>query len=127
MIEAWISLMGASICETLWASSLKFLSTDRMKDSYKNEGLFSTRFLLSLLPFITYVFFGISNMILLTYALKFIPLAICYAVWMGLALLIQTIIDIFIFKENISIKQIGFLILLMIGIIGLQTSFQKAE
>jgi multidrug transporter EmrE-like cation transporter len=61
----------------------------------------------------------------LTYSLKFLPLAICYAVWMGLALLIQTLIDIFVFHEVITRRQIGFMILVLIGIVGLQVSFKK--
>ena len=61
-------------------------------------------------------------MVFLTMALKTIPLAICYAVWMGLALVLQTMIDVFYFKENLSLKQIGFLILILIGVIGLQFS-----
>lgn len=122
---AWISLLAASICETLWASSLKFLSISRLKSSYSESGLFSKEFLISLVPLLTYAFFGIANMSFLTYSLKFLPLAICYAVWMGLALLIQTLIDIFVFNEVITRRQIGFMILVLIGIVGLQVSFKK--
>jgi multidrug transporter EmrE-like cation transporter len=61
-------------------------------------------------------------MTFLTIALKSISLAISYAVWMGLALFLQTLIDIFLFKEKISLKQLGFLCLILIGIIGLQLS-----
>ncbi len=75
-----------------------------------------------MLPLSTYVVFGILNMTFLTIALKSISLAISYAVWMGLALLLQTLIDIFLFKEKISLKQLGFLCLILIGIIGLQLS-----
>ncbi len=63
-------------------------------------------------------------MVFLTMALKTIPLAICYAVWMGLALLMQALIDVFYFKENINLRQIGFLLLILIGIIGLEFSSQ---
>lgn len=119
---AWISLFLASLCETLWASSLKFLNFRKVKLRLRRNGLFSKEFGVAFLPFSTYAIFGILNMTFLTYALKEIPLAICYAVWMGLALLIQTIIDIFIFKENISLKQLGFMFLILLGIIGIQMS-----
>lgn len=122
---AWISLLAASICETLWASSLKFLSIRKLKSSYHESGLFSKEFLISLVPLLTYAFFGIANVSFLTYSLKLLPLAICYAVWMGLALLIQTLIDIFVFNEVITRRQIGFMILVLIGIVGLQVSFKK--
>jgi quaternary ammonium compound-resistance protein SugE len=119
---AWISLFLASLCETLWASSLKFLNFRRIQIRLKRDGLFSRKFGIAMLPLSTYVVFGILNMTFLTIALKSISLAISYAVWMGLALLLQTLIDIFLFKEKISLKQLGFLCLILIGIIGLQLS-----
>lgn len=119
---AWISLFFASVCETCWASSLKFLSVDKIRASAKENGWMSKPTLLRIFPFLTYAIFGILNMVLLTYSLKFIPLAICYAVWMGLALLIQTIIDVIVFKEKMTPKQIAFLICIFIGVVGLQTS-----
>jgi len=84
--------------------------------------MFSKKFGIAFLPLTTYVIFGILNMTFLTVALKTIPLAISYAVWMGLALFLQTLIDIFYFKERINLKQIGFIILILIGIVGLQLS-----
>ncbi len=117
---AWISLFLASLCETLWASSLKFLNFRVIKLRFKRDGLFSRKFGIAFLPLSTYIVFGILNMTFLTIALKEIPLAISYAVWMGLALFLQTLIDIFYFKENINPKQIGFMILILIGIVGLQ-------
>jgi quaternary ammonium compound-resistance protein SugE len=121
---AWISILLASLCETLWASSLKFLNFRRLKIRLKRNGFFSQKFGIAFLPLCTYIIFGILNMVFLTMALKTIPLAICYAVWMGLALILQTLIDVFYFKENISLRQLGFLLLILIGIIGLQFSSQ---
>ncbi|MBL7788934.1 MAG: hypothetical protein JNL75_03770 [Chitinophagales bacterium] len=117
---AWISVMLASLCETLWASSLKFLNFRHIKIRLRRNGFFSQKFGIAFLPLCTYIIFGILNMVFLTMALKTIPLAICYAVWMGLALLLQAMIDVFYFKENISLRQIGFLLLILVGIIGLQ-------
>lgn len=122
---AWISLFIASLCETLWASSLKFLNFRYIKISFKRSGIFSKQFGIAFLPLMTYIVFGILNMTFLTLALKTIPLAISYAVWMGLALLLQTIIDIFYFKENISLKHIGFMLLILFGIMGLQMGFKQ--
>lgn len=124
---AWISLFLASLCETLWASSLKFLNFRKIKIYWRRGGLASKNFGFALLPFSTYIFFGVMNMIFLTYSLKYIPLAICYAIWMGLALFIQTLIDIFYFRENIRPKQVAFMLLILMGIIGLQMSFEGGE
>lgn len=120
---AWIQLFLASIFEVLWASSLKFLSISKIRKSAKEAGIFSKVFVWSLIPLICYALCGISNIGLFSSATKSIPLAICYAVWMGLALFIQTLIDVFYFKENINLKQIIFMGLILVGVVGLRLSF----
>lgn len=120
---AWISLLLASVCETLWASSLKFLNFRKIRIYLKRNGFLSKNFGIAFLPLSTYVVFGVLNMVFLTYSLKSLSLAIVYAVWMGLALLFQTLIDVFYFKEMISLKQIGYMILILFGVIGLRMSF----
>jgi quaternary ammonium compound-resistance protein SugE len=122
---AWVQLFLASIFEVLWASSLKFLSITRIKNSAKQSGVFSKLFFWSLIPLICYAVFGICNIGLFSSATKSIPLAICYAVWMGLALFIQTMIDVFYFKENINLKQIVCMGLILVGVVGLRLSFGK--
>ena len=119
----WIYLFLASIFEVLWASSVKFISITKIKESYRTAGIGSRTFLWAILPLFTYAIFGICNIGLFSTATKTIPLAICYAVWMGLALLFQTLIDLFIFKENIQWKQIGFMALILVGVVGLRVSF----
>jgi multidrug transporter EmrE-like cation transporter len=39
---------------------------------------------------------------------------------MGLALVIQTLVDIFYFKESIYTKQLFFILLVLIGVVGLK-------
>lgn len=119
---AWIQLFLASFFEVLWASSLKFLSITKIKKSYKSDGIFSKMFLWALIPLIFYALFGICNIALFSSATKSIPLAICYAVWMGLALFFQTLIDIFYFKEKINYKQLACMSLILAGVIGLKMS-----
>ncbi|MFY7862053.1 MAG: DMT family transporter [Chitinophagales bacterium] len=121
----WIYVFLASVCETFWASSLKFLDFKKMKQSLHTKGFLSKEFGLAFLPLTTYIAFGILNMVLLTMALKLISLAVCYAVWIGFGLILQTMIDILIFKERITLKQIGFILLLLFGIIGLQMDLGK--
>jgi quaternary ammonium compound-resistance protein SugE len=120
---AWIQLLLASVFEVLWASSLKFLSITAIKKSIKEQGVFSKLFLWAIIPLICYAVFGICNIALFSSATKYIPLAICYAVWMGLALLIQTLIDVFYFKENIQPKQLICMCLILVGVVGLRLSF----
>lgn len=122
---AWISIFFAALCETLWASSLKFLDFKNIKLTLKRNGFFSKKFGRAFFPLCTYLLFGILNMVFLTFALKTIPLAVCYAVWMGIGLIIQTLIDIFIFKDKITLLQIGYMVLILVGIIGIQMEIGK--
>jgi quaternary ammonium compound-resistance protein SugE len=122
---AWISIIIAAFCETFWASSLKFLDFKNIKLKFKNDGFFSIKFAKAFIPLCTYILFGILNMVFLTFALKTIPLAICYAVWMGVGLIIQALVDILFFKEKITLIQIGFLTLILIGVIGIQMEIGK--
>jgi quaternary ammonium compound-resistance protein SugE len=119
---AWLFIFLASFCETLWASSLKFLNFKKIKSTFQINGFISKKFGKAFLPLITYFIFGISNMVFLTSAMKTIPLAVCYAVWMGLGLIFQSMMDIFVFKDTITKVQIGFMILILIGIVGIQLS-----
>ena len=64
-------------------------------------------------------------MVFLTMALKTISLAITYAVWMGVGLVIQALIDIFYFKEKITKVQAGSMMLILIGVAGLQMTYEK--
>lgn len=119
-MNAWFSLFLASFFEVLWASSLKFMSVKKLKQNYKDHGLFTKLTLFSILPFITYGIFGITNVTLFSAASKIIALTIAYSVWMGLALVIQTLVDIFYFKESIYTKQLFFIFLVLIGVVGLK-------
>jgi multidrug transporter EmrE-like cation transporter len=119
-MNAWFSLFLASFFEVLWASSLKFMSVKKLKQNYKEHGLFTKLTLFSFLPFITYGLFGVTNVTLFSAASKVIALTIAYSVWMGLALVIQTLVDIFYFKESIYIKQLFFIFLVLIGVVGLK-------
>jgi quaternary ammonium compound-resistance protein SugE len=119
-MNAWISLFLASFFEVLWASSLKFMSVKKLKQNYFEHGLFAKLTLFSILPFITYGIFGITNVTLFSAASKIIALTIAYSVWMGLALVIQTLVDIFYFKESIYTKQLFFIFLVLIGVVGLK-------
>ena len=119
-MNAWFSLFLASFFEVLWASSLKFMSVKKLKQNYKDHGLFTKLTLFSILPFITYGIFGVTNVTLFSAASKVIALTIAYSVWMGLALVIQTLVDIFYFKESIYTKQLFFIFLVLIGVVGLK-------
>jgi multidrug transporter EmrE-like cation transporter len=62
------------------------------------------------------------SFVLLTFALRSLPVGLANAVWAGASTVIVTILGIYIFKEQLSISQAIFLSLIIIGLIGLHFS-----
>jgi small multidrug resistance pump len=67
---------------------------------------------------IAVIAYGLS-FITLTYALKNLPMGIANAIWAGASTVVVAIAGIFIFKEQLSLTQIFFLTLIIIGLAGL--------
>lgn len=102
-MKYWFFLAFAVIFEAMAAFSLK--------TSTNTENHFYT---------ILYgVFFAVS-LGMFYVASKGIPLSIGYAIWAGLGLSIVSIIGMFIFKEEISLMKIVFLLMIIVGVIGLK-------
>ncbi|MGE6462121.1 DMT family transporter [Pseudoalteromonas tetraodonis] len=100
---AWISLLIAGIFEVVWAIFMK-----------QSNGF--TKLWPSVITFLSmWISFAF-----LSYALKFLPLGISYAVWVGIGTLGVTIMSFVWFKEPLSFLQIGCIGLILIGIIGLK-------
>ena len=66
----------------------------------------------------------ILSFVFLTYALKYMPVAIANAVWAGASTVLVAISGILIFKEQLNASQVIFLTLIIIGLVGL--NFSKA-
>ncbi|MBB1301726.1 MAG: quaternary ammonium compound-resistance protein SugE [Pseudoalteromonas rhizosphaerae] len=102
-IAAWVSLLIAGIFEVVWALSMK-----------QSNGF--TKLWPSVITFLAmWVSFAF-----LSFALKSLPLGISYAVWVGIGTLGITIMSFVWFKEPLSAFQIGCIILILIGIVGLK-------
>lgn len=100
---AWVSLLIAGIFEVVWAMFMK-----------QSNGF--TKLWPSVITFLAmWVSFAF-----LSYALKFLPLGVSYAVWVGIGTLGVTIMSFVWLKEPLSIFQIGCIGLILIGIIGLK-------
>ncbi|MDO7253823.1 DMT family transporter [Helicobacter cappadocius] len=102
-MKYWIPLILAVIFEALAALSLK---TSTNTENHLYTALYAILFIISLGMF--YI------------ASKGIPLSIGYAIWAGLGLSIVSIIGIFVFKEEISLMKIVFLLMIIIGVVGLK-------
>ena len=60
----------------------------------------------------------VRNMfLLLSTAMKYLPLNISYATWAGLGLVLTTLVSVIIFKENINLISIFSITLIIIGVV----------
>lgn len=104
-MNAWIWLLVAGLFEIQWAVTLKY-----------TEGF--TR----LWPSV----FCLLGMIISVYGLaiaqKTLPLGTSYAVWVGIGILGAAIFGMVLFNEPKTLIRIGFIVLILIGIIGLKVS-----
>jgi quaternary ammonium compound-resistance protein SugE len=118
-MKEWIYLIIASVFEVAWIYSVKFM---RFKDLFKVHftELFTAKNLSITLPILGYIIFGIGNIILFSKAMKTIPAGIAYSVWMSVALVFVKITDVTIFKQPITFLQVVFILLILIGIVGLK-------
>lgn len=55
----------------------------------------------------------------LAVAMKSIPVSVTYAIWSGAGIVAITIIGWVVFKQSLNAPQIGFIVLILVGAIGL--------
>jgi small multidrug resistance pump len=60
------------------------------------------------------------SFVFLTLALKRLPVGTANAIWAGASTLLVAILGVFLFKESLNTRQMFFLGLIVIGLIGLQ-------
>jgi len=60
------------------------------------------------------------SFVFLTLALKRLPVGTANAIWAGASTLLVAVLGVFIFKESLNTRQLIFLGLIVIGLIGLQ-------
>lgn len=124
---AWLYLLLAALCETAWTFCLKFmkfsdLKTLRLVNFYKWPGGLPI-----LLPFIGYILFGLANIYLFSMAIKQLPTAISFAVWTAATLIFIKIAELIFFHQRISWIEVLFMLLIMIGILGLRIYAVQAK
>lgn len=101
----WFYLFFAIILEVFGTTSMKY-----------SEGF--TKIFPSIIMF---VFYGLS-LSTLTLALKNIEIGVAYAVWSGLGTALITVIGILLFKESVTVLKIISIVIIIIGVIGLNLS-----
>lgn len=105
ILMKWLMLLLAIVLEACGTTSMK------LSNGFAN-------FVPSVLMFVLYG----ASLVVLDVALKQIPVGIAYAIWSGLGIVIISSIDAFYFKESLSLQQILFILLILVGVAGLNLS-----
>ena len=106
----WFILFLAGLAEVTWAIALKYA------DGFKN-----------LVPSIITVIGYIASLLLLSAALKKLPLGTAYAVWTGIGIAGTSLLGVLLFKEKLSFLQFVCILLIVIGIVGLNLLSKQAS
>lgn len=99
----WLVLFLACGTETAWAISLKLIQTH-----------FSV-WVVALTDVLTVV-----NMVMLSFAMRGIPVGKAYAIWIGLGGAGVAAIGVIFFGDAVTAARLGFLSLIIIGVVGLK-------
>ena len=105
----WFYLAGAILVEVAGTTSMKL-----------SRGF--TELLRSILIFVFYAVSFVS----LTFAIKKIDMSVSYAIWSGIGTALIAIIGVYYFKESMTLLKVTSLILIIIGVIGLNLQEFKA-
>lgn len=102
---SWIILFIAGLLEVVWAIGLKY-----------------THGFTRLTPSVITVSAMIVSIVLLSWAMRSLPVGIAYAVWTGIGAVGAAITGILLLGESASLARIASLALIVAGIIGLKLS-----
>lgn len=103
----WVWLFIAIICEVIGTTSLKL--------SYG----FS-----KLVPSLSTIIFYCLSFYSLSIALKTMDIGVAYSIWSGLGTAIVALIGIYLFGEPLGMLKIISILLIIIGVVGLNLSLQ---
>jgi quaternary ammonium compound-resistance protein SugE len=108
-MNPWIILIIAGLLEVCWATSLKATAGFTR--------LWPTAFFLSTLS---------ASMLLLSLAVKSLPVGTAYAVWVGIGAAGTAIASLILYGETMTVTRAMFLGLLIASIVGLKLSTPAA-
>jgi|SRR6187431_2252301 quaternary ammonium compound-resistance protein SugE len=100
---AWVMLVIAGLFEVGWSIGLKY-----------TEGF--TRVVPTVLTLVALA----ASMVLLSLAVRTLPIGTAYAVWVGIGALGAAVLGIVLFHEPVTAARVFFLALLLVSIIGLK-------
>jgi quaternary ammonium compound-resistance protein SugE len=105
MSSAWLLLLAAGLLEIVWAVGLKY-----------------TNGFTRLLPSVVVGAAIVASLYCLALAQRTLPMAVAYAVWMGIGALGTALVSALWLRAPLSPLQWGFLLLLLISVAGLKLS-----
>ncbi|AMR27830.1 hypothetical protein A0257_12505 [Hymenobacter psoromatis] len=117
---AWLYLLLASIMEVCWNYSLKYTSVAKIKAIDWSHFFAGSVGIVTLVPAICYVAFGVGNVFFFSKALNVIPASTAFAIWMGMALVGIKIVDTLVLKEPFQWVHVFYIGCILVGIIGLK-------
>jgi quaternary ammonium compound-resistance protein SugE len=100
---AWLVLFLAGLCEIVWAVALKYA-----------HGFTRP------VPSAVSVAFMIVSVVLLSWAMKHIPVGTAYAVWTGIGAVGVALLGVVLFKEPATALRLTCICLIVAGIVGLK-------
>ena len=116
----WFYLFIASLFEALWTYSVKYFSFANVK-TLRFDNFYKMDYGLPiLLPLVGYILFGVGNIFFFSLSLKSLTNATAYSVWTAMTIVVLKCIELFYFKQKISIAEFGFILMIIIGIVGLK-------
>jgi quaternary ammonium compound-resistance protein SugE len=121
-MTAWLSLFIASLFQVAWTLSLKFLDFKKLQQADWGNFFSRTENFILVLPLLGYIVFGLLNSYFFSIAMKSIPASTAMAVWLGMAVIGIKIADVAFFKEFLPGIQLLYVLLILIGVIGLKMS-----
>jgi len=107
---AWIYLLIAGMTEVIWAIGLKEAHGFTL-----------------LIPSIVTMFFIVVSFFLFAKAMETIPIGTAYAIFTGIGAVGTAIVGIFLFNEGAGGGKLFFLVLLLVGLIGLKLADGQEE
>ncbi len=102
---SWLCLFLAGLLEVVWATALK------LSDGFSR-----------LVPSAVMVVAMIASFVLLSRAVKVLPLGTAYTIWTGIGALGALVVGILWFKEPATAQRIFFAALLLVGLVGLKAA-----
>ena len=102
---SWLCLFLAGLLEVVWATALK------LSDGFSR-----------LVPSAVMVVAMVASFVLLSRAVKVLPLGTAYTIWTGIGALGALIVGILWFKEPATAQRIFFAALLLVGLVGLKAA-----